>query len=77
MLTASFQLYFLRPVQTGEIVATGRVVSQSSRVILAESTAKDGDGNEIARGSGSFMKSKLRLDGMDSYTKALAGDGSP
>jgi uncharacterized protein (TIGR00369 family) len=76
VLTASFQLYFLRPIQTGEIVSTGRVVSQSSRVILAESIAKDSDGNEVARGSGSFMKSKLRLDAIDSYTRAFAGDSS-
>lgn len=61
VLTASFNLYFLRPVSQGRIRSEGRVVSRSRRVILAEATLQDGRGRELARGSGTFMPSRTRL----------------
>src|SRR5260370_40476327 len=36
VLTASFQLYFLRPVSEGHLFARGRVVSRSKLVYIAE-----------------------------------------
>ena len=61
VLTASFNLYFTRPISEGEIRATGRVIHRSLRLILAESEATDARGRAIARGSGSFMRSEIRL----------------
>jgi len=61
VLTVTFNLYLLRPVTDGEMIARGRVVHRSKRLILAEGIATDGDGREIARGSGSFMPSSTRL----------------
>ncbi len=61
VLTASFNLYFTRPISAGEIRATGRVIHRSLRLILAESEATDARGRAIARGSGSFMRSEIRL----------------
>jgi uncharacterized protein (TIGR00369 family) len=61
VLTASFQLYFLRPVTEGKLVAHGRVVSRSKRVYLAEGILLDDRGKEAARGSGTFMPSTLSL----------------
>ncbi len=61
VLTASFTLYLTRPVAEGKITATGGVVSLSRRLILAEAQLVDGRGREIARGSGSFMKSEIPL----------------
>ena len=61
VLTVSFNLYLLRPVTEGEMIARGRVVHRSKRLILAEAIATDGRGREIARGSGSFMPSATRL----------------
>lgn len=54
-LTASFNLYFLRPIASGEIRALGRVVKMGKRQILAEAVATDEHGRELARGSGAFM----------------------
>lgn len=61
VLTASFNTYLMRPVAEGTLTARGRCVSHSRRIILAESVLLDASGREIARGSGSFMKSQIAL----------------
>ncbi len=61
VLTASYNVYFTRPVTAGEIKASGRVVHRSSRLFVGESSVVDAAGAEVARGSGTFMKSKIRL----------------
>lgn len=61
VLTASFNTYLMRPVSEGVLTARGRCVSHSRRIILAESVLLDASGREIARGSGSFMKSQIAL----------------
>ncbi len=61
VVTANFHLHITRPVSAGELVATGRVVHRSRRLILAESVLVDADGRQLARGSGSFMPSASRL----------------
>ncbi len=71
VLTASFNLYFMRPVSKGEMFASGKVIQESSRLYIAESHLLDSDGREIARGSGSFMKSKIALEPQVGY--ALSG----
>jgi uncharacterized protein (TIGR00369 family) len=67
VLTVSFNLYFLRPISEGEIVATGRVVSRSKRLIVADGVLVDGRGREIARGSGTFMSSAITLSAEIGY----------
>lgn len=62
VLTASFQLDLLRPVSAGEIRSAGRLVHRTRRLLIAESKAMDSEGNLIARGSGTFMRSSIRLD---------------
>jgi uncharacterized protein (TIGR00369 family) len=61
VLTASFNLYFLRPVSEGRIRSEGRVTSRSRRLILAEARLEDDRGRELARGSGTFMPSQIAL----------------
>jgi len=61
VLTVSFNLHLLRPVSAGELRATGRVVSASRRLIVAEAEAVGPDGKLAARGSGSFMRSEIPL----------------
>ena len=61
VLTSSFQLYFLRPVSDGEVLARGQVVSRSKRLYVAEGVLFDSRGKEVARGSGTFMPSSLQL----------------
>jgi len=60
-LTASFTTYLLRPISEGTMKATGRVVYAGARSFIAESLVVDGEGQEIARGSGNFVISKTRL----------------
>lgn len=60
-LTASYTTYLLRPITEGTIHATGRVVYSGARSFLAESVLVDSSGKEIARGSGNFVTSKIKL----------------
>lgn len=62
VLTASFTTYLLRPVSEGTMKATGKVLYAGARSFLAESVVEDGEGNEIARGSGNFVVSKIKLN---------------
>jgi uncharacterized protein (TIGR00369 family) len=57
VLTASFNMYFERPVSEGTLSGVGTVVQQTRRLFLAESRLLDDRGRELARGSGTFMRS--------------------
>lgn len=61
VVTSSFQLYFLRPVSDGELLARGQVVSRSKRLYIAEGVLFDSRGKEVGRGSGTFMPSSIQL----------------
>jgi uncharacterized protein (TIGR00369 family) len=61
VLTASFNVYFTRPVAEGELRATGVVVHRSRNLIVADSFVLDSNGRQVARGSGSFMRSQIAL----------------
>ena len=62
VLTTSFNIYFLRPISAGVMTARGTIVSRSKRLIIGDGVLVDGDGREIARGSGTFMPSRVPLD---------------
>jgi uncharacterized protein (TIGR00369 family) len=61
VLTVSFNVYLTRPVSSGELIARGRVVHRSQQLILAEAEAFDSQSRQVARGSGSFMRSQISL----------------
>jgi acyl-coenzyme A thioesterase PaaI-like protein len=44
------------------MTARGTIVSRSRRLIIGDGVLVDGDGREIARGSGTFMPSRVPLD---------------
>ena len=67
LLTASLNCYLVRPVTEGEIRAAGRAVCETRSMFLAETVLTDSDGNEIGRGSGSFVRSKIKLDTVPGY----------
>lgn len=67
VLTVSFNIYFTRPVQGGEITARGEVLHQSKRLFMAESVLHDSNGYQIARGSGTFMPSSIPLSAEIGY----------
>jgi uncharacterized protein (TIGR00369 family) len=61
VLTVTFNLYLTRPITAGILHSTGRVVHSSKRLFIAESVLTDVQGKELARGSGSFMRSQIAL----------------
>jgi uncharacterized protein (TIGR00369 family) len=68
VLTVSFTVHILRPISKGEMKARGKAVFTSRHLFLAESTLVDSRGREIARGSGNFIKSKIKLSAETGYT---------
>jgi Uncharacterized protein, possibly involved in aromatic compounds catabolism len=67
LLTTSFNLHFSAPIKGGRIVAEGRWVSGRRRVLVAESRLVDEDGEEVGRGTGTFMRSRIALSGLPGY----------
>lgn len=61
VLTVSFNVVLLRPVSAGTITAVGRVVHASKNLLVAEAELMDDQGRTVARGSGTFMKSRIPL----------------
>jgi len=68
LLTTGFNLHFTAPVRAGKLVAEGRWVSGKRRVFVAESRLIDEDGEEVGRGTGTFMRSQIALSGLPGYT---------
>jgi acyl-coenzyme A thioesterase PaaI-like protein len=52
----------LSPVSAGTVRAVGKVVSGGGSSFLAESVLYNDQYEEIARGSGMFIRSKMPLD---------------
>ena len=67
LLTTSFNLHFTKPVKEGEVVAEGKWVSGRRRVMVAESRLVDHEGDEIGRGTGTFMRSRIPLSSLPGY----------
>lgn len=66
-LTVSFNLYITRPISEGVMRARGRVVDRSGPYFVAEAVLTDGEGTEIARGSGMFARSSRALTEAEHY----------
>ncbi len=61
VLTVSYNIYLTRPVTAGVMAAVGRVVSRSRNLFIADAELADDRGRGVGRGSGSFMRSTIRL----------------
>ena len=68
LLTTAFNLHFTAPVRAGPVVAEGRWISGRRRGLVAEARLLDAEGEEIGRGTGTFMKSRIALSGLPGYT---------
>lgn len=73
LLTTSFNLHFSKPVRGGEVIAEGRWISGRRRVLVAESRLVDAEGDEIGRGTGTFMRSRIPLSSLPGYIDGLRG----
>ena len=67
ILTTAFNLLFTRPLKHGKVTAEGRWVSGKRRVFVADSRLIDSEGEEIARGTGTFMRSHISLASLPGY----------
>jgi len=70
LLTTQFNLLLTRPLKAGAVVAEGRWISGRRRVFVADARLIDGSGEEVARGTGTFMRSQIALAGLPGYRSA-------
>jgi uncharacterized protein (TIGR00369 family) len=61
VLTVTYTVYLTRPITEGEMRASGRVVHRSKNLIIADAELMDSSDRQIARGSGTFMRSQIAL----------------
>jgi uncharacterized protein (TIGR00369 family) len=67
LLTTAFNLLFTRPLKRGPVIAEGRWASGRRRVFVADARLIDADGEEAARGTGTFMRSHIPLSSLEGY----------
>jgi uncharacterized protein (TIGR00369 family) len=67
LLTTAFNLLFTRPLKAGPVIAEGRWASGRRRVLIGEARLIDADGEEAARGTGTFMRSRIPLTSLAGY----------
>ena len=61
IVTVSFNIYLTRPISKGELRSSGKVVHHGQRLFIAEAELKDAENRQLARGSGSFIRSNIPL----------------
>ena len=64
------RLLLTKPLGPGPVVAEGRWISGRRRVFVGEARLIDADGEEAARGTGTFMRSRIALAGLPGYGSA-------
>jgi uncharacterized protein (TIGR00369 family) len=67
LLTTAFNLLFTRPLRAGPVVAEGRWASGRRRVLVGDARLIDASGEEAARGTGTFMRSRIPLSSLPGY----------
>lgn len=67
LLTTAFNLHFTKAMRAGEAMAEGRWISGKRRVFVAEARIIDSDGEECARGTGTFLRSHIALSSLPGY----------
>tara|TARA_E500000305_G_C3994453_1_gene223790 strand:+ start:692 stop:1192 length:501 start_codon:yes stop_codon:yes gene_type:complete len=67
LLTTGFNLHFTKPVRAGRLIAHGKWISGKRRVFVAEANLVDEEGDEVGRGTGTFMRSHIALAGLPGY----------
>ena len=67
VLTARFEIEFLRPVASGEIRAVGELCSDDGHRIVVKGSLFDEKGRLAATGQGVFARSRIALESVDLY----------
>jgi acyl-coenzyme A thioesterase PaaI-like protein len=66
--TSTFSINMSRPVSSGELIARARLVAASEVDFLAEAVLTDAEGQELARGTGEYVKSSVPLSAEIGYS---------
>jgi acyl-coenzyme A thioesterase PaaI-like protein len=66
-----------RKLERGELIAEGRMVHEGGRLFVAESALRDQEGRLLAKGSGTFTRSKIALGAGLGYQEGPAGELRP
>ncbi len=67
LLTTAFNLLFTKPLREGPVIAEGRWASGRRRVFVADARLIDAERQEVARGTGTFMRSHIPLSSLEGY----------
>jgi len=67
VLTGTFETKLLRPITDGKIVAKGIISSNWGDKFEAEAELFNSKGKLVAKGKGTFIKSKILLASIDSF----------
>jgi len=67
LLTTAFNLLFTKPITVGPMIAEGHWVSGRRRVFVGDARLIDAEGEEVARGTGTFMRSRIPLTSLPGY----------
>ena len=67
LLTTAFNVLLTKPIKHGPVTAEGRWISGQRRVFIGDARLIDSDGEEAARGTGTFMRSRIPLAGLPGY----------
>lgn len=62
LLTTDFHVQLTRPISEGVLRATAEVVNDRPGQYIADGVLRDGDGDQLARGTGTFVRSRIELD---------------
>ena len=68
LLTASFTLYFIRPISGQRMAGEAKLVSETRTQLIAEGMVLDEAGKICGRGSGLFARSRHRLEDLPGYS---------
>ncbi|HQV37170.1 MAG TPA: PaaI family thioesterase, partial [Flavobacterium sp.] len=61
IFTTTFNIQLLRPVTSGTVKAVGKLTFKSKNLFIADAILYDEKNREVARGSGTFIKSQHLL----------------
>lgn len=67
VLTTSFTTYLTKPISSGSMRAVGQVVNKNRSQFIAEAVVYNANDEEIGRGNGVFVRSKMRLCDVAGY----------
>jgi uncharacterized protein (TIGR00369 family) len=67
VLSTDFNIQLTGSIGEGELIARGRLIGSSDEHCLAEAVVLDGEGEELGRGTGIFVKTEIPLSSEMGY----------